>query len=532
MTEVLVARVEKRILTETEDCLELQLQIRQESGEIDLLEPQDIHLPFLIETGVSDETKNVSGAAEVASAPSAAAPSAAPEEANAPKDDKGQEAAAMEVDSGVPQDEVIDGGEQRQPLFAAFVGPAQGPEPKPVLAAPEKPDEAKSEEVVLDHKTADQMQQISSGDQEISTAEDVTMADASQQDEQADASQQENQKTVELAQQISDMLRVPMMIAMQMAAVQLSAEQQPALSASPGATLNPQQPAPARPAPVEQPAAEIIEKSEKPSASAEPSAVVVVSESVNASAASDVAVASAADQPTQPVLAATAPDVGVEDKNSPVIEAAPTKSRKTVSPSLDAAGGPETEVLEAQQTGPGPLNTGVDPALLAQQQAELAEQWEKYVGYDANKITTDRDGDRHLEHGVLGNITYIDTIDMDKEIRRQMNALKAALRKQMGHYFSEESLKKEAFLYKNMSREGWVHVSVPMTFNRMMVLLRGFTATENFVLHCLEMHEVIEVDSVARCVRRRMDLAPVNKGEEEGGGKKGKGKKKGGRGKR
>ncbi|XP_011622450.1 la-related protein 1B isoform X2 [Amborella trichopoda] len=77
--------------------------------------------------------------------------------------------------------------------------------------------------------------------------------------------------------------------------------------------------------------------------------------------------------------------------------------------------------------------------------------------------------------------------------------LRSQLIAQIDHYFSSENLCKDVFLRGNMDEEGWVPLSLIMTFNR----VRKLTNNMHLIIDALQTSSVVEVQGDK--VRRRVD---------------------------
>lgn len=160
---------------------------------------------------------------------------------------------------------------------------------------------------------------------------------------------------------------------------------------------------------------------------------------------------------------------------------------------------------------------------------------------ESYEIVTRSDGDRVIQHSVLGEIViFPPDMDVPKAIARKLNELRRAIRTQMEYlclpttlnsdqvrsvyfhaervvrysaclifikicryYFSPEAWKKESFLPRHMDSDGWIAIGIPLAFQRMAQLLRGFKTNEDFILHSLEKSTLLEVCLEKKAVRQK-----------------------------
>lgn len=114
------------------------------------------------------------------------------------------------------------------------------------------------------------------------------------------------------------------------------------------------------------------------------------------------------------------------------------------------------------------------------------------------KLSENDDGDKIIDHKILGEILIFPAdMDVEKTVQNQIKKLKTAVKKQLEYYFSDSNWHKEVFLKNNQKRDGWIDLEVPLKFNRVMTLLKGFGGVDNFsrdfISHALAGSTVVEL---------------------------------------
>jgi len=103
-----------------------------------------------------------------------------------------------------------------------------------------------------------------------------------------------------------------------------------------------------------------------------------------------------------------------------------------------------------------------------------------------------------FSHPLLGDVEVPEGQNVQAAIDKRLNALKRHIKKQVEYYFSDENLKKDNFMKKNMDDEGYMNLSLIITFNMMQNICKD----KQFVLQSLMDSETLEV--CGKAIRRKI----------------------------